>query len=103
MQHQLVLQFRRSALESPEVVATLEASLKELLGAAVEMDGHDIGAKVVNLFVLTPDPASSFRRSKPALAEAQLLDWVTAAHRVVGGSQFKVIWPLRVRRKFSLD
>lgn len=103
MQHQLVLQFRRSALEGPDVIGTLEASLKSLLGATVEMDGHDVGARVVNLFILTPDPASSFRRAKPALENIQLLDWVTAAHRVVGGSQFKVIWPLRVRRRFALD
>lgn len=85
------------------MIGDLEASLQALLGATVVMDGHDVGARFVNVFVLTPDPASSFRRAKPALEKVQLLDWVTAAHRVVGGSQFKVIWPLRVRRKFSLD
>ncbi len=103
MQHQLVLQFRRSAIEGPEVIAALEAALASVLGATVEMDGHDIGKRAINIFLLSPDPASAFRRSKPALEERQLLDVVTAAHRVVGGSQFKVVWPLRVRRKFTLD
>ncbi len=102
MQHQLVLQLRRSSVEDPALVGVLETRIGEILGASAEMDGHDIGARDINLFILTPDPASAFRRSKPVLEELQLLDKVTAAHRVVGGAQFKVIWPLRVRSKFKI-
>lgn len=102
MQHQLVLQFRRSSLDDADVIAALESGLGQTLGTLAELDGHDIGKRVVNLFLLAADPASVFRRSKPLLQELQLLDRVTAAHRVVGGAQFKVIWPLRVRSKFKL-
>jgi hypothetical protein len=103
MQHQLVLQFRRSSLEGLEIIAALEGALATALGATVAMDGHDVGKRFINVFVLSADPASSFRRAKPSLESLQLLEKVTAAHRVVGGSLFKVIWPLRVRRKFALD
>jgi hypothetical protein len=102
MQHQLVLQFRRTSFEAPGLVDGLEAKLKETLGDTVEMDGHDIGTRDVSVFILTLDPASTFRKAKPVLEGLKLLDWTTAAHRVVGGAQFKVIWPLRVRRKFTL-
>lgn len=103
MQHQLVLQFRRSSIDTPDVIPALEAALASALGATVEMDGHDVGKRAINVFLLSADPASSFRRAKPTLESLQLLEKVTAAHRVVGGSQFKVVWPLRVRRKFTLD
>lgn len=102
MQHQLVLQLRRSSLEDQSLASVLETRVGETLGASAKMDGHDIGARHVNIFILTLDPASAFRRSKPVLEELQLLDKVTAAHRVVGGAQFKVIWPLRVRSKFKI-
>lgn len=102
MQHQLVLQLRRSSLDDPALAGVLETRVGETLGASVEMDGHDIGARHINIFILSADPASAFRRSKPVLEELQLLDKVTAAHRVVGGAQFKVIWPLRVRSKFKI-
>ena len=100
--HQLVLQFRQSSLADLRVIDVLETRLREILGSTAEMDGHDIGKRDVNVFLIASDPASTFRRSKPLLEELQVLDRVTAAHRVVGGAQFKVIWPLRVRSKFKL-
>ena len=103
MQQQLVLQFRRTAFESDDGIVALEGKLKQTLGDLVEMDGHDNRARTINIFILAADPGSAFRRVKPVLESAQLLDGVMAAHRVVGGSQFKVIWPLRVRRKFRID
>jgi hypothetical protein len=39
---------------------------------------------------------------KPVLQQRELLLRVTAAHRLVGGHQFTVLWPLRSRRKFTL-
>ena len=103
MQHQLVLQFRRSSTADHGYVAGLEAGLALTLGDSVEMDGHDVGPKTINMFILTPDPTSAFRRSKPVLEGLGLLDKVTAAHRVVGGSSFRVIWPLRVRGRFKVS
>ena len=102
MQSQLVLKFRRPALDNPGALA-LEASLAAALGDSVEMDGHNVGMRDINLFIITADPASTFRRCKPVLEPLQLLDRVVAAHRFVGGLQFKVIWPLKWGRKFSIE
>jgi hypothetical protein len=54
------------------------------------------------VFVLTADPASTFRRSKPALESLQLLERVVAAYRLEGGVRFTVLWPLKYGRKFTL-
>lgn len=102
MQSQLVLKFRRPALDAAGV-ASLEHQLRDTLGDSVEMDGHNEGVRDIDVFIVTPDPASTFRRCKPVLEQMQVLDRVVAAHRYVGGLQFKVIWPLRWGRKFSVS
>jgi len=102
MQSQLVLKFRRPTLDSAGAVA-LEASLAAVLGDSAQMDGHNAGTRDIDLYIITSDPASTFRRCKPVLEPLQLLDRVVAAHRFVGGLQFKVIWPLKWGRKFSVD
>jgi len=101
MQYQLIFRFRKSSLERPDI-ESLERALTESLGDAVQLDGHDIGPRDVNLFLMTPDPAATFRRSKPAPEQLALLDKVTAAYRVEGGARFTVIWPLGYGRKFNL-
>jgi hypothetical protein len=102
MQSQLVLKFRRPVLDTAGV-AILEGDLRDSLGDSVELDGHNEGVRDIDLFIITEDPASTFRRCKPVLEKLQLLDRVVAAHRFVGGLQFKVIWPLRWGRKFSVS
>ena len=102
MQYQLVLQFSRASLASEDFFAALETELGEALGDAAQIDGHDISARSINLFVLTADPVSSFRRAKPVLQQRELLEKVTAAHRLAGGARFTVLWPLRSLRKFKL-
>lgn len=102
MQSQLVLKFRRPALDATGV-AGLERQLRDTLGESVEMDGHNDGLRDIDVFIITEDPASTFRRCKPVLEQMQVLDRVVVAHRFVGGLQFKVIWPLRWDRKFSVS
>lgn len=102
MQSQLVLKIRRRAAEGIDDILQLEQELAAALGKTALVDGHDFGAKNVHVFVLTDDPTSTFRRSKPALEKLELLDKVTVAHRVVGGELFKVIWPLGPARRFKL-
>jgi len=103
MQYQLVLGFRRRSLDNHDFVAVLEQELKQAFAGTAEVDGHDVGSRAINLFIITPDPASSFRRAKPVLERLQLLDKVAAAHRLLGGARFTVIWPLGSARKFSVE
>ncbi len=102
MDHQLVIKFWRKSLENEAFLATIEGKLKESLGSAAEVDGYDISAKEINVFVLTADPRHSFRRAKAVLEELGVLHAVSAAGRLVGGARFTSIWPLRATRKFTL-
>lgn len=102
MQYQLILRFRKVSIEYPDGIRSLERSLAELLGDSATLDGYDTSARDINLFIMTAQPASIFRRSKPILEQLSLLDKVTAAYRLEGGARFTVIWPLKYGRKFSL-
>ena len=102
MDYQLVIKFWRKSLEDEAFLASIESELKQALGNAAEMEGHDISAKEINLFVLTPDPRQAFRRAKDVLERLDLLRGVSAAYRLVGGARFTSIWPLRATRKFTL-
>jgi hypothetical protein len=102
MQYQLILRFRREALRTAEDIAALESALAEPLAGSAQLDGHDANPRFIDVFLLTADPASSFRRSKPALESLQLLERVVAAYRLEGGARFTVLWPLKYGRKFTL-
>ena len=102
MQYQLILRFRKLSIEYPSDIRSLERHLAELLGDSATLDGYDTGARDVNLFIMTTEPASVFLRSKHVLELLSLLDKVTAAYRLEGGARFTVIWPLKYGRKFSL-
>jgi len=102
MKYQLILRFRKTSIEYPADIRSLERHLAESLGDNATLDGYDTGARDVNLFIMTPEPASTFRRSKPVLEQLLLLDKVTAAYRLEGGARFTVVWPLKYGRKFGL-
>lgn len=102
MDYQLVIKFWRKSLEDEGFLATIQNELKEVLGDSAALDGYDINAKEINLFVMTPDPKHSFRRIKSVLESRGIVQGVSAASRLVGGAHFTSIWPLRATRKFKL-
>jgi len=102
MEHQLIIKFWRKSLADEAFLATIEAELKAALGDTVELEGYDVSAKEINLFMLTADPRHSFRRAKDVLERLGLLPGMSAAHRLVGGARFTSLWPLRAMRKFTL-
>lgn len=102
MDYQLVIKFWRKSLENEDFISTLQGELKEVLGDSVTLDGYDVSAKEINLFVVTPDPKHSFRRVKGVLEAKGIVQGVSAASRLVGGARFTSIWPPRPTRKFKL-
>lgn len=102
MDHQLVIKLWRKSLDDEAFLSTIESDLKAALGSTAEVDGYDVSAKEINLFVLTSDPRHTFRRAKDVLEKAGVVHGMSAAYRLVGGARFTSIWPLRSTRKFSL-
>ncbi len=102
MDHELVIKFWRKSLDDEAFLATIEGELTQALGHTARLDGYDVSPREINLFVVTPDPRHSFRRVKDVLERLDLLRGVSAASRLVGGAQFRSLWPLRATRKFTL-
>lgn len=102
MDYQLVIKFWRKSLADETFLTVIEGKLKEALGDAVELEGYDVSPKEINLFMLTSDPRHSFRRAKDVMEELGILNGVSAAFRVAGGTRITSIWPLRATRKFRL-
>ena len=102
MDYQLVIKFWRESLEDETFLPAVQGQLKDALGEAAQLDGYDVSAKEINLFVVTPDPKHSFRRIKKVLESRGIERGVSAAFRLVGGAHFTSIWPLRATRKFKL-
>ena len=102
MDYQLVVKFRRRSQDDATRVAAMQDELKLALDGSAVLDGYDIDAREINLFVVTADPKHSFRRLKAVLERNDALDGVSAAFRLVGGARFTSLWPLRSTRAFKL-
>ena len=102
MDYELVIKFWRKSLEDETLLPAIQSELKAVLGDAVELQGYDVSAREINLFVVTADPKHSFRRIKKVLESRGIMQGVSAASRLVGGAHFTSIWPLRAIRKFKL-
>lgn len=102
MNYQLVIKFWRKSLDDEAFLTTIQSELKDVLGDSVTLDGYDINAREINLFIVTPDPKHSFRRLKGVLEAKGISQGVSAAFRLVGGAHFTSLWPLRATRKFKL-
>jgi hypothetical protein len=99
---QLVLQFRGASIEDLDELLGVEDALFEMLEEGEELAGHDVGAGARNIFIDTDDPDATFRRLKPFLERAGLLDALTVAARPVGEERYRTLWPPGQRAGFSL-
>jgi hypothetical protein len=102
MDQQLIIKFYRPSLADEAFLATIEADLKAALGDAVVLEGFDVSAKEINLFMTTADPRHSWRRAKDVIERLGIERGVSAASRLVGGAKFTSLWPPRATRRFSL-
>ena len=102
MDYQLVIKFWRASLTDEAFLATLEDELKAVLRDSVELEGYDVSPKEINLFMLTADPRTVFRKARDVLERKGITNGISAAYRLNGGAQFTSIWPLRAMRKFKL-
>jgi hypothetical protein len=93
MKYQLVLQWPVSSLDSYDSLVEIEEILIEELASDAEVDGHDIGANEMNIFILTDDPKRSFVESKRIIDKTNATSEVRAAYREVTGDRYTILWP----------
>lgn len=102
MKYQLVLQFPGASLSDYDAAVRIEEALNDALNGSAEVDGHDVGADQVNLFIWTDDPSSTFAQAKEVLERLEQFEWVTAAYRADNGDSYTVLWPEDWRKEFKV-
>lgn len=106
MTYQLVLQFQGDDEDTVDKVIALEDQLIDALEAmsSVEVDGHEPGDGVVNLFLVTKNPARIWEKIEPLIEEAASddLEINAVAYRPVDGEDFTVLWPIDYEGEFEL-
>ncbi len=102
MRYQLVLQFRGDSLADYDQMIAVEDRLIEALGDSAAVDGHDVGIGEANIFILTTDPAATFRKAQPVLRSMRQLEGVSAAFRDAMGDKLTVIWPEGATQEFRV-
>ncbi|MCC7328283.1 MAG: hypothetical protein IT521_15920 [Burkholderiales bacterium] len=91
---ELRLQFRGRRVEDRDELLEVEDALFEMLIDGEELDGHEVGAAVCSISIVTTDAQATFHRLQPFLAEAQLLDQTTAAMRPLSTTGYTLLWPV---------
>ena len=105
MKHQLVLQFQGDDDDTLEKVITVEDQLIEALegSTAAEVDGHDTGEGVTNIFLLAKNAAKVWEKIEPIVEDASDdLDINAVAFRALDGEDFTVLWPVDYEGEFEM-
>jgi hypothetical protein len=89
--YQLIFEFEGDDLECFDHVIGLEDLLRDAL-ASDEVDGHDAGLGIVNIFVFTDQPERCFEEAMRVIdgAEPSLS---AAAYRAVKEEDYVRLWP----------
>ena len=96
-QYQLVLQRRSSAPAAFDEMVHLEERLAAAIDELGIVDGHDVGAGEVNIFILTAHPTQVFERIKLLPEVSRLLPQLQVAFRIVGSEAFEILHPPGLR------
>jgi hypothetical protein len=97
MKYQLVVQWPIDSIVDYDAMIEVEDTLIEHLTEAHEVDGHDIGAGEMNLFVLTNDFRKAFGEVKALLREENLWTDIRVAYREIEKNQYIVLWPQNLK------
>ncbi len=66
------------------------------------VDGHDLGSREGNIFILTDNPRATFESALPVLKHLSRDRDATVAYRFVQGEEYTVIWPKGFKGEFSV-
>jgi hypothetical protein len=92
MKYQLTLQFPTAEIEDFDRLLSIELQLITLLGDKHKVEGHELGAEEMNIFIHTDDPNGVFDIVKKTLTPLEL-ETMKAAFREVNGEINIAVWP----------
>lgn len=91
--NELVLQLPASSIKDYDTMIGLEDRIIAELGNLGKVDGHDMGAGEMNIFVRTDHPKMAFDKIKSVLGTKDFMPDLKAAYRDVGKDDFIILHP----------
>ncbi len=98
--HQLVLEFKAASVADFDRIVGYEDVLRDALGSD-DVDGHDAGQGVMNIFILTDDPLRCFAEAMRILDGAEHGP-VAAGYRPRAKHGYTRLWPADDHTPFTL-
>jgi hypothetical protein len=99
-EYQLVIEFADDSPENIKRVTDVEMQLDDELKHG-EVDGHDVGQGIVNLFIITKLPDKCFAEAMSHMKSSSLTPGA-AAYRLVAGGEYVRLWPIGDKTPFEL-
>jgi hypothetical protein len=96
MKYQLVLQWSPTSSSGYDELIATEDRLIENLSDKNEVDGHDMGSGVMNIFIRTNNPEGAFSEIRNILAQ-DFRSNNRVAYREILGEEYKILWPPGLR------
>ncbi len=93
MKYQLTIQWPAKSLEDYDAMIAIEDMLIDKLSNANEVDGHDVGAEQVNIFIRTNDAMNSFDEVKNILGRSECWNDAKVAYREITADTYTILWP----------
>ena len=90
---QLVLQLPGDCLKDYDSLIELEDAIIARIGNIGEVDGHDMGAGEMNIFIHTDHPKLAFEAIKSLLGTKDFMPNFKAAFRDVDKAEFTILYP----------
>ena len=98
--YRLVLEFAGDDLETYDRVVSFEERLRAELETD-EIDGHDVGEGVVNVFIDTRDPRRCFKKAMNLLKDLKEVP-TAAGCRKLEEEEYERLWPKDDLTRFEL-
>jgi hypothetical protein len=98
MKYQLVVQWPAFSMQDYDAMIEVEDLFMEELTSSNEVDGHDVGAEEVNIFVRTDNPQATFDELKNILHGSIYWTDVRVAYRELAKTEYTILWPQSLRK-----
>ena len=98
--YQLVIEFRGDGPENLQRITDFELSFENKLKNG-EIDGNDVGQGIINLFIITKNPAKCFEEIIGYLKLRQLQP-SAAGYRLLDEDDYVRLWPDNDKTPFEL-
>jgi hypothetical protein len=96
--YQLILQWPATSIKDYDAMIEVESAVIRGLGGLGKVDGHDAGSGEMNIFILTEQPQSAFKRILEFIGSKDFMPELRAAYREVGNEAFTVLYPPQLRQ-----